>query len=242
MVFVTSNGFDHDPVNIVAGEAVYWIDDGSGPYTIISLSGAWVSFETPGGILFDTPGTYSYADDNGDFGTIHVTANIPPSVNITSPSNNAVFTAPASFTFSATASDTDHDGLLDVEFYVDDNLVDDIFFAPFSTPVAGLPAGIHTLTAIAYDYAGASTTNSISVTVQGGAQISLAGAAVVGGKFRFIAVGLTIGKTNVLQSITNLTLTNWSAIATNVATNTLMTFSNITVSAGPHYFRLFQRP
>src|SRR5579885_593046 len=73
-VTVTDDGlsFTPDPVNITLGEAVNFVDDGTGPYAIISDTGAWNTFHTPGGILFTKTGTYSYHDDAGDFGTIIV--------------------------------------------------------------------------------------------------------------------------------------------------------------------------
>src|SRR5204863_1660840 len=106
--FVTDDGFSFspDPVNIVAGEYVYWVDDGSGPYLISSDTGAWAPFQTPNGVVFTQPGQYGYHDDAGDFGTVFVTPNIPPSVTITNPATNAVFSAPATFTISTDASDT----------------------------------------------------------------------------------------------------------------------------------------
>ena len=99
-VTVTDDGvtFSPDPVHIVTGEAVYWVDDGSGPYTIFSRTSAWSPVTTPGGVLFSAVGTYAYFDDAGDQGTVYVIANLPPTVAITTPTNNAVFTAPAART------------------------------------------------------------------------------------------------------------------------------------------------
>lgn len=239
-VIVTDDGysFTPDPVYIVAGEVVYWVDDGSGPYTIYSYYGDWTPFQTPGGHYFDVPGTYPYYDDAADFGTIYVSANTPPSVTITNPANNAVFTAPASFTFAADASDSDADGLSDVEFYVGTNLVDDVFFSPFETPVTNLTAGSYTLTAIAYDNVGATATNSITITVQ----IRLTALNLAAGKFWFNATGLTAGKTNIVQASTNLASpANWVSIATNVATSSSESFTNA-VSGGRGFFRLLQLP
>jgi hypothetical protein len=169
LVYDSFFSLNPNPVNIATGEAVFWTDaDGGGPYGI--YGGSWNTVTDGYGILFTQAGSYTYFDDNGNYGTINVTVkivtvNIPPSVTITSPANHAVFSAPATFDFAATASDPDADGLSDVEFYVGANLVDDIFSAPFTTLVANLPAGSYTLTAIAYDNAGASATNSISITV-----------------------------------------------------------------------------
>jgi plastocyanin len=243
-VMVTDDGFSFtpDPVYIVAGEVVYWIDDGTGPYTIYSNNGDWVPFATPGGLYFNQPGTYAYYDDAGDFGTVYVSANTPPSVTITNPTNNAVFTAPASFTFAADASDSDADGLSDVEFYVGTNLVDDVFSSPFATSVTDLTAGSYTLTVIAYDNVGATATNSITITVQNSASITLTALNLAAGQFWFNAIGLTVGKTNILQASTNLASSaNWVSIKTNVSISGSTSFTNA-VSGGRCFFRLLQLP
>lgn len=233
--------FTPDPVSIVTGEAIEWQDDGTGPYLIISDTGAWPTFQTPGGVLFDQPGTYAYHDDVGDTGTIFVSANVPPTVVITNPAMNAVFTAPATFLFGADASDSDADGLSDVEFYVGTNLVDDIFSSPFVTTVTNLPAGTYLLTAIAYDNAGASATNSITIFVQNSIPITLTHPRLVAGKFAFDASGLTAGKTNIVEISTNLISTaNWLPFSTNVATASTMSFTNS--ARGRGFFRLIQLP
>ena len=243
-VLVTDDGysFSPDPVNIVTGETVEWVDDGSGPYQIISDTGAWSPFYTPGGLFFDQPGSYNYYDDAGDFGTIVVTPNIPPTVMITNPTNNAILTPPATFDFSADASDTDADGLSDVEFYVGTNLVDDVFVSPFTTTIANLGAGTYALTAIAYDNVGATATNQITITVGTPQPIVLATPQIVAGMFRFDVSGLTIGKTNMIEATTNLaSATSWIFLSTNVAISSTTSFTNpAAFSRG--FFRLVQLP
>ena len=243
-VTVTDDGFSFnpDPVHIVAGEGVLWIDDGSGPYSIYSLNGDWTPFATPGGLYFDVPGTYQYYDDAADFGTVYVSVNIPPSVTITNPANHAVFAAPASFAFASDASDTDADGLSDIEFYIGTNLVDDVFFSPFETPVTDLAEGSYTLTVIAFDNVGATATNSITITVQNSGPITLAALKLAAGRFSFSASGLTASKTNIMQVSTNLASpANWVSLATNVATGSSASFTNA-VSGGRGFFRLLQLP
>ena len=240
-VVVIDDGFSFtpDPVNITLGESVTWKDDGTGPYQIISDAGAWMTFSTPGGILFSQTGSFSYHDDAGDFGTVVVTANLPPSVTITNPANNAVFSPPATFTFSADASDPDADGLSDVQFYVGTNLVNDVFSSPFTTTVTNLQAGTYLLTAVAYDNLGASSTNQITISVQN-ALLTVTAARVVSGAFQFNASGLTIGKTNILQVSTNLASAKaWVSLATNVATATTFSFTNRTTPS-QGFFRLLQ--
>jgi len=84
-----------------------------------------------------------------------------------------------------------------------------------------------------------SGTGSITVSLPAPPAIILESARQEGNRFLFAATGLTVGKTNVLQSSTNLT--SWAAIITNVANNTSLTFTNATPL--PHcFFRLVQLP
>ena len=92
--------------------------------------------------------------------------NAPPSVSLTSPSAGATFTVPTNITMSATASDTD--GTVSrVEFYAGASLVGTDTTSPYSTTWNDVPAGSYSLTAVAYDNAGATTTSAArSVTVR----------------------------------------------------------------------------
>jgi len=243
-VTVTDDGFGLSPdtVNIVAGESVSWIDDGSGPFKIMSDTGAWPSFYTPGELYFTQPGTYGYQDDFENLGTVVVTPNIPPAVTITRPTNNTVLTPPATFNFSANASDTDADGLSDVKFYVGTNLVDDIFASPFTVTVTGLAAGTYTLTAIAYDNVDATSTNQVTITVGNSLPILLKSTRIAAGTFRFDVSGLTIGKTNIIEATTNLaSAASWVFLSTNVASSSTMSFTNPATFSQRNY-RLVQLP
>jgi subtilisin family serine protease len=92
-------------------------------------------------------------------------ANSPPSVAIASPAAGASFTTPASVVIDATASDTD--GVVQqVDFYVDGALVGSDAAEPYSFTWSGGALGSHTLTAIATDNTGATTTSApVFVTV-----------------------------------------------------------------------------
>lgn len=198
------NGFSPNPAQAVVGEPVFWYDsDGNGPYTIFSASGAWQTFQTDAGLIFSHAGTFQYYDDVGDTGTLIVTTNAPPSVTITNPVNQAVFSVPASFSFSADASDTDVDGLARVEFYVNTTLVDDIFSPPFTTSVTNLAAGSYTLTCIAYDFGGAKANNSINITVGGAAPPPTLSATMAANQF-VISWGTNNSAGLTLQSSTTL--------------------------------------
>ncbi|MCR6643025.1 MAG: Ig-like domain-containing protein [Sporocytophaga sp.] len=94
--------------------------------------------------------------------------NVAPTVSITSPLNNATFTAPASVTINANASDSDG-SILKVEFYQGTTKLGEDLTSPYSYTWTSVAAGTYTLKAIAYDNATASTTSSlINITVSSG--------------------------------------------------------------------------
>lgn len=243
VVIDDGTSFTPDPVMISPGDSVLWKDDGTGPYQIISDTGAWTTFSTPGAIRFTQAGSFSYHDDLADFGTVQVNVNLPPSVTITNPAANIVFTPPATFLFGADASDPDADGVSDVKFYVGTNLIDDVFSSPYTTTVTNLAAGTYTLTVIAFDNGGASATNSVTIQVCAcPSLLTLSSPRIVAGQFQFNVSGLVAGKTNVLLTSTNLLAPpkNWVSLSSNVAASSTMTFTNATLSEG--FFRLIQLP
>ena len=82
-------------------------------------------------------------------------------------------------------------------------------------------------------------TGTISVVAPTVTEIRLESAGVQGGQFLFVATGLNVGKTNVLEASTNLT--SWVTIQTAVAANTTLTFTNA-ATLPRRFFRLFQQP
>jgi len=85
---------------------------------------------------------------------VHATPNISPSVTLTSPANGATFTAPASISMAATA--TDSDGTISrVEFFSGSTLLSTDTSSPYSFSWTNVAAGTYTLTAHAFDNDGA---------------------------------------------------------------------------------------
>jgi len=121
-------------------------------------------------------GVYSFtarATDNQGATTtstaVAVTVNAPPTVSLTSPANNATFTAPADITITANAQDTDG-SIAMVEFFEGANLIATRTTPPYSIVWTGVPAGSYSLTARVTDNLGASVTSAaVSVTVNTGA-------------------------------------------------------------------------
>jgi regulation of enolase protein 1 (concanavalin A-like superfamily) len=95
-------------------------------------------------------------------------ANTSPTVAITSPSSGATYTAPASMTIVATASDPDGT-VAQVDLYLGSALLKSDVTVPYSVALSGVAAGTYQLTAVARDNDGASRTSSaVTVTVNGG--------------------------------------------------------------------------
>lgn len=120
------------------------------------------------------PGTYGIVahavESSGAYGTGSVTvsvvgANIPPTVSLTSPANGASFTAPASITVQAAASDADGT-ISTVKFFEGANTIGITNTTPYQILWSNVPAGSYSLTASATDNRSATTTSSpVSVTV-----------------------------------------------------------------------------
>jgi pectate lyase len=93
-----------------------------------------------------------------------------PIVSITAPTNNATFTAPASITLSATASDPDGT-ISKVEFYNGSTLLGSDNSSAYSYTWTNVAAGSYTITAKAYDNStGTATSTAVSITVNGTGQ------------------------------------------------------------------------
>ena len=110
---------------------------------------------------------------NGGQAAATVNVNAPPAVSITAPANHAVFAAGVSIALNATAADSDGT-VAKVEFYDGATLLGRALAAPYGATLSSAPAGSHTLTAVATDNLGASTTSAaVSVTVDDPPTVSL---------------------------------------------------------------------
>ncbi len=114
------------------------------------------------------------ATDNGGAattsGAVTVTVqsmpgNLPPTVSVTTPTNGSMFTAPA--TISVMAAATDPDGTVaKVEFFAGATSLGLSTTAPYSVTWQNAPAGQYSLTALATDSNGASTRSAaVGITI-----------------------------------------------------------------------------
>jgi predicted phage tail protein len=137
-----------------------------GTATASPYSFTWSS--VPAGTYSLTAMAYDGAGLNTRSSPVSVTvtaANQPPTVSLTAPANGASFTAPATITITATASDPQNQ-LTKVEFYNGATLLGTATAAPYSFTWLSVVAGTYSVTAMAYDAAGLNTRSAaVSVTV-----------------------------------------------------------------------------
>ena len=238
------DGFAPSTVVISPGESVVWWNYDLYGFDVTITIGSSLSFTLQPykgqGVTFPNAGTYSMQSNWGDAGSVIVS--VRPLVTITNPVANAVFTAPATVTVGARA--TDADGIYSVQFYVDSSSGSEMIAEEFTAPYSAtniLLAGSYTLRAVATDNYGLLNSDSINITVNSAPTIDLVNPRLAGHQFLFDVTGLTVGKTNVVLYGTNLATEFWTATATNTATTTSRTVTNA-LAAGPRFYRLYQQP
>jgi hypothetical protein len=140
--------------------------DTSAPYGI-----SWNTGSVPAGahaltaVARDAAGNVTTSSSVSVLIQAATTTNMAPSVSLSAPANGATFIAPASFTISATASDT-NGTVARVDFYAGSTLIGMDTSSPYSISWSNVAAGVYTLTAVAQDNDGATTKSAArSVTV-----------------------------------------------------------------------------
>jgi cytochrome c553 len=130
-----------------------------------SISTQWAAPLWPKGGDSAVMGSDPTWEELVDYDPSQTTGNTAPSISLTSPTNGDAFTAPASLSLAADASDSDG-SISTVTFYAGDTQVAEVSSAPYEATWSDVAAGSYTLTAQATDDAGATTTSaSVTVTV-----------------------------------------------------------------------------
>jgi hypothetical protein len=198
-----------------------------------------------------TPGTYALtakAFDNlgGMITSAATTITVSgPQVSLTSPANGANFSAPATVTLTAEATQIGSGAITQVEFYQGTTLIGTVTSAPYSVNWTGVAAGSYTLTAKATDSQGVSATSSgVTITLSGpqvsltspanGATFSAPATIALTAEATQIGAG-TIAKVEFFQGATligTVTAAPYNFSWTNVAIGTYTLTAKATDSAG----------
>ena len=128
------------------------------PYSI-SLPNAAAGTYALEAVARDGNGGVASATRTLTVGSSSTSSNQSPVVSLTSPANGATFSAPASITFSATASDPDGT-IAQVDFYANGTRLRTITASPYSFSWTNVSAGGYSIIAVARDNSGASTVSS----------------------------------------------------------------------------------
>ena len=131
-------------------------NDNTGPAYSFTWNGAAAGPHALTAVAWDNDGLTS----TSAVVNITVPAPLPPTVTITKPANNITFSAGASITIQASASDSDGT-VTKVDFYADGGLLSSDATAPYSYTWATAAEGAHALTAVAWDSTGISATSSV---------------------------------------------------------------------------------
>ena len=130
--------------------------DNTAPYSFV-VNGITASVNTFTAVAFDDKGASAVHTVNN----VAILANAAPTVSLTSPVSNSNFTAPATISLSATASDA-NGSIWKVEFYNGSTLIGTDYNAPYEYTLFSLSAGTYSIIAIAFDDAGLASQPSIS--------------------------------------------------------------------------------
>ncbi len=114
--------------------------------------------------VYNNPGTFSFSDEFGDSVTVIVNPTAPLSVSITAPTNNTVFTAPATFTVTAVPAGGST-SYSQVQFFVGTNSAGVATSSPFTATVANLLLGKYVISAVVTDNNFNTASNSVLVNV-----------------------------------------------------------------------------
>ena len=242
------------PTNLTinVGDTVLWTNSVITTHDTSSTNGAfpWASGDLTGAnrtfaLTFTNAGSYFYVCNRHFFafmnphreqtGNVFVASiNLPPSVSLTNPANNARFRAPANLLLQANASDT-NGSVTNVQFFSGDGLAGVSTSAPYQFTLSNLAAGNYVFSARAADNLGAMATSApVNVFVLTNAILTNA-ARLTDGQYRLTVLGIA-GQTYTMESSSNLQ--NWSSLQTNVApANTF----NITDTTSPNVLLRFYR-
>lgn len=154
-------------------------------------------------------------------------ANNTPYVTLTSPTNNTILSEPASVALKAAAQDFDGT-VTNVAFYSGTNLLADMGASPYEFTWSNVPRGRYTVTAIATDNLGASSTSrpvSVLVYGSGGGQTNFVESApatvdlTVEGTADWAHWGLTSGASFDYKYLVQRKISNFTPLGTNAVQN-----------------------
>jgi plastocyanin len=240
-ISIVNFAFSPTSANINVNDSVKWTWVGS-PHTTTSNTGLWDSGVQGTGATFThtfaSAGSFSFHCSVHPFmtGTISVqSANVPPTVAISNPTNGSVFAAPATLTLAATASDTDG-SVTNVQFLQGAASLANVANSPYSVPVLDLGAGDYALSAVATDNNGSKATNSVTIHVVTPVEIVMGSPNRVSPSIFHFHYSANPGLRYAVERSADLQ--NWTPISTNTATGDPTPFSDYAATGSLNFYRV----
>ncbi len=159
-----------------------------------------------------------------------------PMVSITSPTNGASFFAPANVPITTLVGGGT---VTNVTFNAGTNVLGTVTAAPFSLTASNLSAGPYALTAVATAGGISATSAVVNITVVSPVTTVLSSPVITNGVFAF-DYSANPGLSYVVQLSSNLT--SWVSLATNVASNSPVHFTDPFAAGAPRYYRVGRLP
>src|SRR6266404_3033486 len=240
-ISIVNFAFTPSSVSISVNDSVKWTWAGS-PHSTTSDTALWESGVLGTGATFThtftSAGSFPFHCSVHPFmtGTVAVqSADVPPTVMISNPTNGSVFAAPATLTLAATASDTDG-SVTNVQFFQGATSLTNVATSPYSVSVPNLGAGDFAFAAVATDNSGTKATNSVTIHVVTPVGIVLGSANRVSPSIFHFDYSANPGLRYVVQRSEDLQ--NWTPISTNTATSNPNPFSDNAATGSLNFYRV----
>ena len=156
---VTANGHSITRVQFYEGATLLG-EDTTAPYTFTWSGVTAGKYSLTAQAMYDSGTTVA-----STAASVTVTNQLPPTIALTSPANNAAFTEPATISLAADVTANGH-AITKVQFYNDANLLGEVTNAPYTFTWDSVPAGNYNLSAqVVYDSGTTVTSTPANVTV-----------------------------------------------------------------------------
>ena len=171
--------------------------------------------------------------------SVSIIVNALPTASITSPTNGAIFLAPASIGIAANANDSDG-SVTNLSFFQNTAKLGENTISPYSFSWSNVAAGTYTLTVRVTDDRGATNTSvpvTISVTNASHQPVTIISPTVSGTTFR-LTFATDAGRTYIVESVTAIPSTNWQTFTNIPGTGSNVMAQDNTTGAPQRFYRV----
>jgi hypothetical protein len=182
------------------------------------------------------------ATDNGAAkatNSVNIIVDAPPTVSLTSPTNNATYIAPAALSIAAAASDTDGTVSM-VQFFAGTNRLGQAISPPYSLIWSNPPLGSYVLTARATDDLGviaASSPVDITIIKLTPAAVSLLNPEISNGRFQ-CSFQTQTGVSYTVQFTDSVDTINWQTLTNLIGDGSLTSITDPNSIAAERFYRI----